>query len=354
MEEKKEKIRWGILATGSIAASFAEGVINSSFGKLVAVGSRSQDSADKFADKFGGIPNRHASYQQLLEDDQVDAIYIATPHPMHKEWAIKAANVGKHILCEKPIGLNEADAKEIVQSAEDNGVFLMEGYMYRCSAQTKKIIQIIESGAIGQVRSIEASFSFDIGDNLEGRHLNKSLAGGGILDVGGYPMTLAGLIAGIGSGSSFLEPLEIKAVGHIGQTGVDEYTSAVAKFDRGITARLSCGVALDEPINASITGTKGRLFIPQPWKPSPQGGTTELHYYPSGAGTPSNKLESGSLEVIKVTTEEYLYGAEADAVAVGIREKCAPYPAMSLEDTLALMRSLDTWRREIGLSYDGE
>ena len=353
MDDKNAKIRWGILATGSIAASFAEGVINSSYGELIAVGSRSQNSADAFGDKFGNIPNRHPSYQQLLDDEQVDAIYIATPHPMHKEWAIKAANAGKHILCEKPIGLNEAEAKEIVQAANDNEVFLMEAYMYRCSAQTKKIIELIESGLIGQVKSIEASFSFDIGDNPEGRHLNKSLGGGGILDVGGYPMSLAGLIAGIGRESAFSEPLQIRAVGHIGLTGVDEYTSAVAKFEAGITARLSCGVALDEPINASITGTKGRLFIPEPWKPSPQGGSTELHYYPSDSGTPSEKSESGC-EVIKVTTEEYLYGSEADVFATGVHEKKTPYPAMSVDETLALMRSLDAWRSEIGLSYDGE
>ena len=345
MEEQNNKLRWGILATGSIAGSFAEGVLNSKGGQLVAVGSRSQESADRFASQYGEIPNRHANYQDLLNDSEVDAIYIATPHPMHKEWAIKAANSGKHILCEKPIGINEGEAKEIIEAAKSNNVFLMEAYMYRCSDQTQKIIEIVKEGAIGEVKSIEASFSFNIGDNPEGRHLNKSLGGGGILDVGGYPMSLAGLVAGIQNGVSFSEPIKLKAVGHIGSTGVDEYTSAVVQFEGGITARLSCGVALDEPINASISGTSGRLFIPLPWKPSPQGGATELHLYRSGNDTP---------EVIKVSTEKYLYGAEADAVARGVEGKEEIYPAMTTEDTLALMRSLDRWRKEIGLSYDGE
>ena len=345
MEAQNNKLRWGILATGSIAGSFAEGVLNSETGQLVAVGSRSQESADKFASQYGDIPNRHANYQDLLDDSEVDAIYIATPHPMHKEWAVKAANSGKHILCEKPIGINESEAKEIIAAAQSNDVFLMEAYMYRCSDQTQKIIEMIKDGAIGEVKSIEASFSFDIGDNPEGRHLNKSLAGGGILDVGGYPKSLAGLVAGIKNGVSFSEPVEIKAVGHIGSTGVDEYTSAVVKFDGGITARLSCGVALDEPINASVSGTEGRLFIPFPWKPSPQGGVTELHLYKSGDDSP---------EIINVSTEKYLYGAEADAVAEGVKQKEAVYPAMSIDDTLALMRSLDQWRKEIGLVYDGE
>ena len=165
MEAQNNKLRWGILATGSIAGSFAEGVLNSETGQLVAVGSRSQESADKFASQYGDIPNRHANYQDLLDDSEVDAIYIATPHPMHKEWAVKAANGGKHILCEKPIGINESEAKEIIAAAQSNDVFLMEAYMYRCSDQTQKIIEMIKDGAIGEVKSIEASFSFDIGDN---------------------------------------------------------------------------------------------------------------------------------------------------------------------------------------------
>lgn len=345
MEEAQDRLRWGILATGSIAASFVEGVMNSELGTVVAVGSRSQESADRFADQFGGIPNRHPSYQALLDDEDVQAVYIATPHPMHKEWAIKAAHAGKHILCEKPIGLNVSEAEQIIEAAKNNGVFLMEAYMYRCSDQTLKIIKLIKDGAIGQVKSIEASFSFDIGDNPDGRHLNKALGGGGILDVGGYPMSMAGLITGVANGGTFCEPDKIKAVGFIGDTGVDEYTSAVASFAGGITARLSCGVALEEPINVSVSGSEGRLFVPIPWKPSSQGGETELYLYKNGAEEP---------EVIKVKTEKYLYGAEADAVARGIGAGKAIFPAMSCDDTLALMRSLDRWREQIGLRYDGE
>lgn len=345
MEEAQDRLRWGILATGSIAASFVEGVMNSELGTVVAVGSRSQESADRFADQFGGIPNRHPSYQALLDDEDVEAVYIATPHPMHKEWAIKAAHAGKHILCEKPIGLNASEANDIIQAAKDNDVFLMEAYMYRCSEQTLEIIKQIKDGAIGQVKSIEASFSFDIGDNPDGRHLNKALAGGGILDVGGYPMSMAGLIAGVANGENFSEPVEIKAVGFIGTTGVDEYTSAVVSFAGDITARLSCGVALEEPINVSVSGSKGRLFIPVPWKPSPQGGDSELQLYKNGTDEP---------KLIKVKTEKYLYGAEADAVARGIGAGKAIFPTMSCDDTLALMRSLDRWREQIGLRYDGE
>ena len=342
MTDEESKLKWGILATGHIAGAFAEGVQHSRTGRLVAVASRSQESADRFADQFGGIANRHSSYELLLEDPDVEAVYIATPHPMHKEWAIRAAQSGKHILCEKPIGMDLEEAEQIIAAARENDVFLMEAYMYRCSAQTAEIVRLISEGAIGKVKSIEASFSFDIGPNPEGRHLNKALGGGGILDVGGYPMSMAMLVAGVACGEDFAEPEVVKAVGHLGETGVDEYTSAVALFPNGIIARLSCGVALEEPINVSIAGTEGRIFVPLPWKPAQKGGATQLHLFKPGNEDP---------EVIEVVSGDHLYGAEADTVARYIKARQARSPAMSLDETLGLMRALDSWKEQIGLSY---
>ena len=342
MTDEESKLKWGILATGHIAGAFAEGVQHSRTGTLVAVASRSQESADRFADQFGGIANRHPSYELLLEDPDVEAVYIATPHPMHKEWAIRAAQSGKHILCEKPIGMDLEEAEQIIAAARENDVFLMEAYMYRCSAQTAEIVRLISEGTIGKVKSIEASFSFDIGPNPEGRHLNKALGGGGILDVGGYPMSMAMLVAGVACGEDFAEPEVVKAVGNLGETGVDEYTSAVALFPNGITARLSCGVALEEPINVSIAGTEGRIFVPLPWKPAQKGGTTQLHLFKPGNEGP---------EVIEVVCGDHLYGAEADTVARYIKAREARSPAMSLDETLGLMRALDAWKEQIGLSY---
>ncbi|MGK0189486.1 MAG: putative dehydrogenase [Verrucomicrobiales bacterium] len=339
------KLRWGILATGHIAGVFADGVRNSKSGILQAAGSRSEASVEAFGDKFD-IPNRHPSYEALLADPEVDVVYIATPHPMHLEWAIKAAQAGKHLLCEKPIGLNAAQAEAIIAAARDNDVFLMEAFMYRCTAQTAKIVELVKAGAVGKVKSIEASFSFAAeGAQPDGRHLNKALGGGGILDVGGYPMSIARLIAGVANGLPFAEPEELKAVGHLGDTGVDEYTSAVATFPGGIIARLSCGVTLSEPIEVSIAGDAGRLYVPLPWKSAPLGGTTELHLFKAGVD---------EAEVIEVTTEEHLYGAEADTVARFLDARQAASPAMSWDDTLGLMRALDRWRAEIGLRYEGE
>ena len=130
------KLAWGIIGTGNIAKTFAKGVAQSKTGRLIAVGSRSQASADKFGEEFK-VPKRFASYEALLADPEVQAVYICTPHPMHAEWAIAAANAGKHILCEKPIGMNYPEAMAIVEAATRNNVFLMEAFMYRCHPQIK-------------------------------------------------------------------------------------------------------------------------------------------------------------------------------------------------------------------------
>src|SRR5438876_6893336 len=217
-----EKLNWGILATGAIAEKFAKGVIGSSTGKLVAVGSRTKEKADAFAAKFQ-IPRAHGSYEELLADNEVHAIYIATPHPSHALWAIRAAEAKKHVLVEKPIGMNHAEAMAIVEAAIANDVFLMEGFMYRCHPQIARVMELIKNGAIGDVRVIHASFSFHWPKpwNDQSRITNNALGGGGILDVGCYPVSIARLIAGAATGKDFADPVEVKAVGHLGKSGVD-------------------------------------------------------------------------------------------------------------------------------------
>ena len=179
-----EKLTWGILGTGTIAGTFAKGLQASETGKLLAVGSRTQEAANTFGERWN-ISHRHGSYEALLANKDVQAIYISTPHPMHAEWAIKAAEAGKHVLCEKPIGLNAAEAMAIIEAARRNNVFLMEAFMYRCHPQTAQLVELIRSGTIGEVRVIQATFSFATTFNLEKSLLNNALGGGGILDVGG-------------------------------------------------------------------------------------------------------------------------------------------------------------------------
>src|SRR5579872_4482740 len=259
-------LNWGIISTGFIAHIFAEGIAQSNTGKLVAVGSRTQYAADKFGETWN-VPRRYGSYTKLLADKDVQAVYISTPHPLHAQWAIKAAAAGKHILCEKPLTLNYAQAETVIEAARKNDVFLMEAFMYRCHPQTEKLVELIRSGMIGQVRVIQATFSFNSDNDPQGRLLNNALGGGGILDVGGYCVSVARLIAGAALGKGFAEPVQVQAVGHVGETGVDEYTVAVLAFPGDIMAQVWTGVRVEGENVVRVFGTEGSLLVPTPWLP---------------------------------------------------------------------------------------
>ena len=339
-----EKLKWGILAPGGIAKAFARGVAHSKTGRVVAVGSRSKEKADAFADEFD-IPRRHGSYEALLADPEVQAVYIATPHPMHAEWAVKAAEAGKHILCEKPIGLNHAEAMAMVEAARRHDVFLMEAFMYRCHPQTARLVDLVRSGAVGEVRVIKATFSFHAGFNAQGRLFKNALGGGGILDVGCYPVSASRLIAGAARGKPFLDPTEVKGCGHLGETGVDEWAVASLKFEGDILAQVATGVALNQANTIEVYGTEGHIVVPWPWIPAREGGAVKILVHKNGAEKP---------EEIVIETETWLYGLEADTVAANLEARQAPSPAMSWDDTLGNMRTLDRWRESIGLVYEAE
>src|SRR2546423_11424156 len=229
-------LSWGVIGTGLIAGIFANGVKQSETGTSVAVGSRAQAGADTFGETWR-IPHRYSRYEDVLADQSVQAVYVALPHPFHAEWAIKAAEAGKHLLCEKPIALNHAEAMAIVEAAQRHDVFLMEAYMYRCHPQTAKLLELIRSGMIGQVRVIQVTFSFPADAHPESRLLNNALCGGGILDAGGYYTSMARLIAGAATGQAVAEPLQLAAVGHVGEvTHGAEYTDASLLFFGDIVA----------------------------------------------------------------------------------------------------------------------
>lgn len=339
----KKKLSWGIISTGRIAESFASGIMHSESGTLVAVASRQLEKAQNFAEKFN-VPKSYGSYEELLADNQVEAVYIATPHPMHAEWAIKAAEAGKHILCEKPIGINHAEAMAIVESAFENDVFLMEAFMYRCHPQTKKLVELLQEKVIGDVRVIQATFSFHAGFNPESRLYNNDLGGGGILDVGCYCTSMARLVAGVANGKEIEEPIELKGYGHIGTTGVDEWAVAIARFPGDICAQLSTGVAIAQENVVRIFGTKGYIFIPSPWIISKEGGESQIIIHIYGK----------SPQQITVKSEKWLYSIEADTVAENIPNRQAKFPAMSWQDTLGNMKALDMWRQSIGVIYEKE
>ncbi|MFD3405955.1 aldo/keto reductase [Kribbella sp. NPDC058693] len=336
-----QTLRWGILGTGNIASRFASQVPTSKTNEVVAVGSRSLDSANAFADKWD-IAHRHGSYDDLLADDTVDAVYIATPHPMHVEWAIKTAEAGKHVLCEKPLAINRAWSEAMIEAAVRNNVFLMEAFMYRCLPQTKLVAQLVRDGEIGKVHQIQATFAFAAGFRPESRIFADELAGGGILDVGGYPVSYSRLIAGVAAGQPFADPAAVSAVGHVGETGVDEWTVATLFFDGGVTAQVSTGVRLSDQNQVRIYGSEGYLVVEDPWF--------------GGDGKPNHvTLHKVGEEPRDISAEPALiYAAEAEAVQAAIQAGAQEAPEMSWADTLGNLTVQDQWRAAIGQQYASE
>ena len=194
----------------------------------------------------------------LSNDPGVDAVYVSTPHPMHAEWAIRCVEAGKHVLCEKPMTLNEADTMAVVEAARRNDVFLMEAFMYRCHPQTERLVELLRSGVIGDVKLVRATFGFRGAYDPEERHLANALGGGGILDLGCYTVSMSRLVAAVALGVEVAEPREVHAVGHVGpETRVDEYTAATLLFDGDIVAEVSCGVRLAMGSEVRVHGTGG-------------------------------------------------------------------------------------------------
>src|SRR5579871_4902609 len=213
------QLKWGILGTGKIAETFAKGIAGSKTGKLIAVGSRAQETADKFGTTYD-VPRRYPTYTELLADPEVDAIYISLPNHLHAEWTIRCAEAGKHILCEKPFTVNAQEAESTLAELERYAVFFMEAFMYRCHPQTAKLAQLLAEKAIGEVRLIQCSFCYNMGPRYENIRLRHDVAGGGIMDVGCYTMSLARLIAGA-------EPEDIQGAAFIGPVShVDEVATA--------------------------------------------------------------------------------------------------------------------------------
>lgn len=338
------KLCWGILGTGRIAGTFSRGVAASQTGQLSAVGSRTQESADRFAHEFG-IPRAHGSYEALLLDPEVTAVYIATPHPLHLEWAVRAARARKHVLCEKPIALNRSGAETMFQMARACGVMLMEAYMYRCHPQTAKVVDLVRSGTLGRIGLIQATFSFCNEFDSTSRLWNKALGGGGILDVGGYPISFARLIAGAAEGKAFADPVSLSGAGSLHpRADVDVHAAAILGFPNGIVAQVACGIGLMQDNSARIYGTGGWLHVPEPWIPNREGGTsTIILHRNSGAGP----------EEIRVTAPP-LYALEADAFAAALNAGRREVPEMTAADTLGNMAALDQWREAIGLTYDAD
>ena len=345
-----DKVSWGIIGAGAIAKAFARGASASKTGRLLAIASRSQDKANEWGQKEGiAVERRYGSYEALLEDKDVQAIYVATPHPTHVEWAIKAANAKKHVLCEKPFALNHAEAMAMIEAARINGVFIMEAFMYRCHPQIAKLIELIRNKEIGEVRVIQSTFGFNAGFNPESRLFSNDLAGGGIMDVGCYAVSMSRLIAGAATGKDFADPVSVTGSGHlIPETGVDGWAIGTLKFPGDIVAQVATAVQCNLENVVRVFGSEGSIVLPNPWAASREGGT-------SAKIIVSKKGQKEPQEIV-IETPVTSFALEVDfagnAIIAGKQEPAAP--AMQHADTLGNMKTLDSWREAVGLLYNQE
>jgi predicted dehydrogenase len=245
-------LRWGIVGTGRIARSFVSDLEHTDSGRAVAVGSRAQHTARAFAE-VTGIGRQHASYQALVEDPEVDAVYVATPHPMHLEPALAAIAAGKAVLVEKAFTMNGADARRLVQAARDAGVFLMEGMWTRFLPHVAEIRRLVAAGDLGEVLSVTADHGQWFPAEPTSRLFARDLGGGALLDLGVYPVSFASMILG--------RPDRVTALVGPAFSGVDAQTSMLLGHAGGAHAVLTCTSLAVTPTRAAITGTEGRIEV---------------------------------------------------------------------------------------------
>ncbi len=321
-------IRWGIIGLGAIARKFASDLAHVPDARLVAVGSRAQAKATAFAAEFKAA-RAYASYHELVADREVDAVYIATPHPSHREDAILCLEAGKAVLCEKPVAVNHGELERMIAVARCTRVFFMEAMWTRFLPAMARVREWLASGAIGDPRMLSADFGFRCPWDPASRLLDPALAGGALLDVGVYPVALAHQLFG--------PPERIAGLATIGSTGVDEQSAFVFAHAGGRLAVLSCAVRTATPQEARIDGELGRIVIPEFW-----------HAQSARLVTPERR------EQIETPFPGHGYQFEAIEVGRCLRAGLLESPHITHGESLHVMRTLDELRRQWGLRYPAD
>ncbi len=321
-------LRWGILSAGSIAEQFTRDVLRLEDHRVVAVGSRTIEKANAFADKFA-IPNRHASYQDLVNDPAVDAIYVATHHPMHRRDAELAMNAGKAVLCEKPLAMSYAEAESMVATAKKNNVLFMEAMWARYLPHMIRIREIIKSGVLGEIISVRADHGQWFPADPEFRLFKPELGGGALFDLGIYPVSFASMILGT--------PTQITARSTKAFTGVDGQTSIILQYASGAHAILNTTNLAATPNTGLIVGTNARIEIDRTF------------YTPSKFRVINNKDE-----VIDGWDKAYSgHGLREEAVelARAFRAGEKESPMLPHSEILSIMKTMEDIANQIGLEY---
>jgi scyllo-inositol 2-dehydrogenase (NADP+) len=321
------KIKWGFLGTGWIANKLAEALKTVENTELIAVGSRNISTAKKFAKEFN-IPKAYGSYLELVQDPEVDVVYIATPHNLHYENTILALEHNKHVLCEKPFAINGKEVRQMIQKAKEKNLFLMEAFWSRFLPNIIKTKELIESGELGSVKLLTAFFSIKSEQGPEQRHFNKELGGGSLLDIGIYNVFLSLFLLG--------KPKSFYAAAGMSKTEVDNSCSITFKYENETMAVMYSSLIAETPVIAEIHCEKGKIFLPHLWFCP---GYIKIIY-------------NDSKEVkIPFDFKSNGYNYEADEVVKCLRAGKTESNKMSLSKSLELIDMLDSIRKECGIVY---
>ncbi|MFF0202687.1 Gfo/Idh/MocA family protein [Streptomyces sp. NPDC005017] len=326
-------VRWGILATGGIAAAFTADLVDLPDAEVVAVASRTEASAKAFAERFG-IPRAYGDWASLAMDEDIDVVYVATPHASHRAAAGLCLESGRNVLCEKAFTLNAREADELVGLAREHGRFLMEAMWTYCNPLVRRLKAMVEDGAIGEVRTVQADFGLSGPFPPDHRLRDPRQGGGALLDLGVYPVSFAQLLLG--------EPADVVARAVLSKEGVDLQTGALLSWESGAIASLHCSIIGGTPVRASVTGSQGRIDIPDGFFHPDRfvlhrDGREPEEFAADPAHGPRTTLKHEAREVMR-------------ALRAGETES----PLVPLDGSLAVMRTLDAIRERIGVRYPAE
>ncbi|NOK59553.1 MAG: hypothetical protein GFH27_549285n77 [Chloroflexi bacterium AL-W] len=313
---------WGVLSTGGIAQKFVAAVQSSSDVQIAAIASRDAARATEVAQKMG-IPQAYGSYEALLTDPKIEAVYIALPNSLHAEWSIKAAQAGKHILCEKPLGVSRTEAEAMFEAARKHRVCLMEAFMYRFHPQTRALQELINNGTVGQVQLVRASFGFTVTDPVNVR-LNAELAGGALMDVGCYCVNVVRMITGCA-------PHRVTAVARWAPSGVDETLLGTLEYPNGILAQVLCSLSSARHHMVQIIGSDGVIEVDEVFTPPPDQPTIiRLRH-----GAHATHLEEREIEPVNH------FRLEAEGFVRLIRDGHGDWPDMPIVETLDNLATIE-------------
>ncbi len=324
-----DKIRWGILGCGKIAHKFATDLKHVEDAVLTVVASRDKQRSLEFAEVYGA-PFAFDNYESLVKCDHVDVIYVATPHGFHHEHTLLCLRNKKAVLCEKAFALNSWQVKEMISEAKRNDVFLMEAFWTKFLPQYKKVVSIIDSGEIGEVRMIQSDFGFRAPEPTPQRFFDPLLGGGALLDIGIYPVFLATSLLG--------RPTEISAQMNAYDSGVDKQITMNLRFNSGALAILSASFEVETPVEATIMGTHGYIRM--------------KNRFHNASSTLEITVGRDPLAIPVEREEGYGYQFEARHVTECLRQKVTESPVMTFDDSLLLIETLDRIREKCGIRYN--